>query len=234
MKRPIQHITETISYRIFEDLIPVEWVIREIKPDYGIDYLIEIFKSGQSTGITFFVQLKGSEQEIKNNTFEKQFGVDNLKYYASLALPVLVVCVSTTTKQTWVIWANKLIKSLNLKPEQETVKLSLGSENLIKAEYFTQIEAELKVVSQYGLKISSNSDLGNILGDNIGKYINYFFSDTFVINNSYLPKHYNLKFLTRGVKHFVVVDGPFFNKEIKIESIDIETYYTDLYLMKTI
>ncbi|MHA8053908.1 DUF4365 domain-containing protein [Aquirufa sp. OSTEICH-129A] len=222
MKRPTQHITETISHRIFEDLIPVEWVIREIKPDYGIDYLVEVFKSGQSTGITFFVQLKGSEQEIKNDTFEKQFGVNNLKYYASLALPVLIMCVSTTTKQSWGIWANKLIKSLNLKPDQETAKLNLGSENLITAEYFNQIETELKIVSQYGLTISSNSDLGNILGSNIGKFINHFFSDTFALNNSYLPKHYNLQFLSRGGNLFLLLDGPFFNKEIEIESFEIE------------
>lgn len=222
MKRPTQHITETISHRIFEDLIPVEWVIREIKPDYGIDYLVEVFKSGQSTGITFFVQLKGSEQEIKNDTFEKQFGVDNLKYYASLALPVLIVCVSTKTKQSWGIWANKLIKSLNLKPDQETTQLNLVSENLITAEYFNQIEVELKIVSQYGLTISSNSDLGNILGSNIGKFINHFFSDTFALNNSYLPKHYSLQFSSRGENLFLLLDGPFFNKEIEIESFKIE------------
>lgn len=29
MKRPTQHIIETISNLIFEDLIPVEWVIRD-------------------------------------------------------------------------------------------------------------------------------------------------------------------------------------------------------------
>lgn len=222
MKRPIQHVTETISHRIFEDLIPVEWVIREIKPDYGIDYLIEVFKSGQSTGITFFVQLKGSEQKIVHDTFEKQFDVDNLNYYASLALPVLIVCVSTTTKQTWGIWANKLIKSLNLRPEQETVKLKFDSENLIKGEYFNQIEGELKIISQYGLTITSNSDLGNILGANIGKFINHFYPKTFALNNSFLPKHYSLQFLTRGGNHFLLLDGPFFNKEIEIESFDIE------------
>ncbi|WP_126652204.1 DUF4365 domain-containing protein [Chryseobacterium aureum] len=222
MKRPTQHVTETISQRIFEDLIPVEWVIREIKPDYGIDYLIEVFKSGQSTGITFFVQLKGSEQKIVHDTFEKQFDVENLNYYASLALPVLIVCVSTTTKQTWGIWANKLTKSLNLRPEQETVKLKFDSENLIKTEYFNQIETELKIVPKYGLIITSDSDLGNVLGANIGKFINHFYPKTFALNNSFLPKHYSLQFLTRGGNHFLLLDGPFFNKEIEIESFDIE------------
>ena len=111
MKRPAQHVIETISYRIFQNLVPAEWVIQDLKHDYGIDYMIEVFKSGQSTGITFFVQLKGSEQEIVNNTFEKQINIDNLRYYASLALPVLMVYVSTQTKQTWGIWANKFMES---------------------------------------------------------------------------------------------------------------------------
>ncbi|MCW5924913.1 MAG: DUF4365 domain-containing protein [Saprospiraceae bacterium] len=222
MKRPTQHITETISQRIFENLIPVEWVVREIKPDYGIDYLIEVFKSGKSTGITFFVQLKGSEQEIKNDIFEKQFEIDNLKYYSSLSLPVLIVCVSTKTKQTWGIWANKLIKSLNLKPKQETIKLNLGIDNLINAEYFNAIEDVLKVSSRYGLKINTDSDLGAILSSNIANFISHFYQDTFELNNAYLPNHYNLSFFTRDAKHFFTVDGPFFNKEIEIDSIEIE------------
>lgn len=222
MKRPTQHITETISQRIFENLIPVEWVIREIKPDYGVDYLIEVFKNGKSTGITFFVQLKGSEQEIKNDTFKKQFEIENLKYYSSLALPVLIVCVSTRTKQTWGIWANKLIKSLKIKPNQETVKLNLGIDNLISAEYFNDIEDVLKVSTRYGLNITTDSDLGIILSNNIANYISHFYLDTFELNNAYLPKHYNLIFSTRDVKQFLTVDGPFFNKEIEIENIDIE------------
>lgn len=45
MKRPEQHITETKSHkRIFENIIPVDWVCRDIKPDYGIDFLVEIFR----------------------------------------------------------------------------------------------------------------------------------------------------------------------------------------------
>jgi len=115
MKRPDQHITETRSQRIFENLIPVEWVIREIKPDYGIDYLIEVFSSGISTGITFFVQLKGTEQEINNDILQKQFDVENLNYYASFSLPFLIVCSSVNTKQTSCIWPNKSMIKLYIK-----------------------------------------------------------------------------------------------------------------------
>jgi len=97
MERPEQHITETKSQRIFEKIVPFEWVCREIKPDYGVDYLIEIFENNKSTGKTFFVQLKGSTQNISNDIFEKQFTTDNLKYYKSLSIPVLIVCVSVTT-----------------------------------------------------------------------------------------------------------------------------------------
>ena len=61
MKRPDQHIIETKSQRIFERLVPVEWVAREVKPDYGVDYLVEVFKNGESTGKTFFVCEAGKQ-----------------------------------------------------------------------------------------------------------------------------------------------------------------------------
>ena len=98
MKRPDQHIIETKSQRIFERLVPVEWVAREVKPDYGVDYLVEVFKNGESTGKTFFVQLKGSDQDIEKDTFKKQFEVENLHYYNSLALPVLIILVSVNSQ----------------------------------------------------------------------------------------------------------------------------------------
>src|SRR5690606_32931398 len=117
------HITETKSQRIFERIVPAEWVCREIKPDYGVDYLVEIFDDNISTGKTFFVQLKGSTQEIEDDKFEKQLTTDNLKYYNSLALPVLIICVSVTTAQIWGIWANKLIEQKSIKEDQKTISL---------------------------------------------------------------------------------------------------------------
>lgn len=43
VKRPRNHVLETMSFRAFEDCIPPEWVVRSHFPDYGIDREVEIF-----------------------------------------------------------------------------------------------------------------------------------------------------------------------------------------------
>ncbi len=67
MKRPRQHIIETISKKAFEEIIPDEWVYRELTPDYGIDYQVEIFNNEEATGKSFFVQLKGTDGLLPKN-----------------------------------------------------------------------------------------------------------------------------------------------------------------------
>jgi len=49
-KRPTQHITESQSRKIFESLLPDEWIFHPLSPDYGLDYMVEIFRNGQTTG----------------------------------------------------------------------------------------------------------------------------------------------------------------------------------------
>lgn len=67
-KRVFQHIMEDRSIRIVRELLPDEWVVREYKPDYGIDLTIELFefideerKIAATLGETLFVQVKSTE-----------------------------------------------------------------------------------------------------------------------------------------------------------------------------
>ena len=43
-RRTFQHIMEDKSVLKLRNILPAEWVIREYKPDYGIDLTIEIFR----------------------------------------------------------------------------------------------------------------------------------------------------------------------------------------------
>ena len=67
--RTTQHILENVSQAIFRGLLPQPWVIHEYKPDYGLDYAVEVFDEIPSVsrghfqlyetlGEMFFVQLK--------------------------------------------------------------------------------------------------------------------------------------------------------------------------------
>jgi hypothetical protein len=66
-RRSLNQIKEDISYHIFREKIPDSWVIHEYGPDYGIDYVIELFDyidknktMAETLGENFFVQLKSS------------------------------------------------------------------------------------------------------------------------------------------------------------------------------
>jgi hypothetical protein len=67
-RRVRQHIMEDQSIRIVRDLLPQHWVIRDYRPDYGIDLTIELFEflehepdQAATLGETLFVQVKSTE-----------------------------------------------------------------------------------------------------------------------------------------------------------------------------
>jgi len=222
MKRPEQHITETKSQRIFEKIVPVEWVCREIKPDYGVDYLVEIFENNKSTGKTFFVQLKGSTQEIKNETFEKQITTNNLKYYSSLALPVIIICVSVTTEKIWGIWANKLIELNPIKENQKTVSISLDKDYQLDDSSFKIIASQTELLNKLGLSTDTDSDLTEIFNSHILRWIEHFYAQSVSIRFNNLPKHLKLIYILIGNTVQTTITTSSYSKSIDIENFNEE------------
>lgn len=71
-KRPISHITGDKAIDVIKSLLPSEWVIRSMLPDYGIDLLIELFDYidkdetiCETLGEFLFVQVKGTSNVQK-------------------------------------------------------------------------------------------------------------------------------------------------------------------------
>lgn len=66
-RRSLNQIQEETSYSILRSKLPESWVIHEYGPDYGIDYVVELFdyvdeqkNIAETLGENFFVQLKSS------------------------------------------------------------------------------------------------------------------------------------------------------------------------------
>jgi len=59
LKRPEQHVTDSQADAIFRAAFS-EWAVNASQRDYGWDYVVEVFRDGNSTGLTFNAQLKGS------------------------------------------------------------------------------------------------------------------------------------------------------------------------------
>lgn len=217
MERPQQHIIETKSQRLFENIVPVEWVCREIKPDYGVDYLIEIFENNKSTGKTFFVQLKGSSQEIANDTFEKQFTIDNLDYYKSLSLPVLIVCVSVSTEQIWAIWANNFIDSKKVKDKQKTINISLDSKYLINEDLLIKLATEPMTFNKIGVCLVADSEVEKAFINHLSKWIDNYYRENVSIEFKNLPEHLKLRCKTENEQNLAIeITTPIFSKSINV------------------
>lgn len=70
-QRPEQHIIDENAQQLFHSLVPAGWVIRNYRPDYGIDYSLEVFQTIQDSleessfetlGEHLFIQLKGKKK----------------------------------------------------------------------------------------------------------------------------------------------------------------------------
>jgi hypothetical protein len=66
-QRSEQHLIDQAGEQLLRSKLPLHWVMREYRPDYGLDFAIETFKSGEGEGRPamyetlgehFFVQLK--------------------------------------------------------------------------------------------------------------------------------------------------------------------------------
>jgi hypothetical protein len=67
-KRPASHIIDTAGVKILKNVLPEEWMVREYKPDYEIDFAVEVFDPMDDGVVTlgdhFFVHLK-SHSNVK-------------------------------------------------------------------------------------------------------------------------------------------------------------------------
>lgn len=82
-----QQIMEEKSVEILKKTLPEEWVFHDYKPDYGIDYVIEVFKYlkeniniAETLGEQFLVQLKAVDKlEKKTENIVARTNVENSK-----------------------------------------------------------------------------------------------------------------------------------------------------------
>ncbi|MCL2788762.1 MAG: DUF4365 domain-containing protein, partial [Micrococcales bacterium] len=104
-KRDRKHELETLSGRAFEKALPPWLVVRMLSErEYGIDREVEVFLEGQTTGLSFKVQLKGTDGSGKQRRVRR----DSLTYWCSLDVPVLLVSWEAKTGVLRGRWAHSI------------------------------------------------------------------------------------------------------------------------------
>ncbi len=140
-KRSKSQITGEKAVEILRGLLPIEWVVREYNPDYGIDLSVELFEEYKNNYITtgehVYFQVKGTEElkrgklkvnERSNvdkinseNAFYKEIDVVKFSIETALlgtvekmgsAVPVLLVIVNIINKTAYFVCLNDYIEKV--------------------------------------------------------------------------------------------------------------------------
>lgn len=114
-KRVFQHDMEDESVQLFRSVLPKQWVVREYRPDYGIDLAIEVFESTNksdlqapafSMGEHFFAQVKAiSSTEISRlkvysrGNVAKRYG--SINYAKSMEIDVIKFPIEVSALLTY-------------------------------------------------------------------------------------------------------------------------------------
>jgi|GEM_PF-6719356 len=148
-KRVDQHQIEDISRAKFQLALPRAWALRNFTSDYGIDCEGEIFDdNGNSTGLSFYVQLKASESKKPKKRKSVKLLTDRIKYYLSKQLPVLIVRYDDVEDKIYTRWVGH-IDLKKIKPKAKSHSFSFKDDELWTSESAEKLRHELEVSTKY-------------------------------------------------------------------------------------
>jgi len=108
-KSPAEHISERESWKILNNCIPSEWILRDVTGrDYGIDCYIELVnKDNEITGNLISIQLKSKNHirwKNKPNTSKKHalfsgIKIETVNYWMKLPVPTFLCVAETESKK---------------------------------------------------------------------------------------------------------------------------------------
>lgn len=150
------HIIGEKAVRFIQSsILPPEWVVRTMNPDYGIDLDVELFDYEDGKCITLgehlFLQVKGTEHpkygtfrimEEKINVIKYQLEVSELNLVERMgsAFPVLLMLVDLVNKTVFYICLNDYIRKVlpiqnPLYRNQATIVINIPIKNEVSSEH---------------------------------------------------------------------------------------------------
>jgi hypothetical protein len=233
MNRPRQHILETISKKALEQIIPDEWVVRPLDPDYGIDFMVEVFKSGKSTGDFFYIQLKGTDQKVKKSKIKVAVKYSTLQYFSTLPLPILFLVYSTRDKKFRGLWINEYNRIIKSKSKQKTVTLTLTDQHLIDRDLILRIEKSIRNIKKININIKAKHNISTKYHARLREYIDYYYPDLFVYDQNYFPLNISFNYVHSANNLFIEVDynllGKYKLKKLPIKNDSDFLIYQSIY-----
>jgi hypothetical protein len=140
--------------RVFQCALPPSWVVNKQPLDYAKDYVVEIVETGNLTGITFLVQLKGQESlSLNKDRGQARFWLKRkyAVYYADkVRQPVFLVLVDVSQKVGyWLFVQAYLLDDLQGKKwrKKDTVAIRVPTTNQLA--YTASLRSAVEAANQY-------------------------------------------------------------------------------------
>lgn len=132
-ERPREHVLEELFERAFRELMPAEWVVRDVAGDYGIDLEVEIFEEGVAAGLTFKVQLKASDRVAEAGPF-RTVRRAHVHYWNRLDVPVLLTYFVQETGETYGRWVHSIGREPGRKPDTASIRVAFSTEDVLRGQ----------------------------------------------------------------------------------------------------
>jgi len=172
-KRTLDHVKETESYKILNNYIPSQWMLRDVtERDYGIDLYVEIIEdNGDVTGKLASIQVKSSSKidYLKKNpdtAMHYDIDISTTNFWYNIPVPVFLIYVDINSQDALIISVKDYIRknfsdfisqgSFNYAFNKSSNLRSLNAENIILSEYNKEINR--KNFEYYLLDLFSNYD----------------------------------------------------------------------------
>jgi hypothetical protein len=111
VQHPREHTLENESRLAFKNFIPSNWLIEDIRHDYGLDMIVMVVDEQTVTSNAFFVQIKATDSIPSSSTYVSlSINTKNLLYYETCRFPVLIVYYLKPKNFLYYLIAQKYIK----------------------------------------------------------------------------------------------------------------------------
>ncbi len=125
-RRTGSHVLSAESAKAFQQALPADWTVEPRQQDYGVDFEVEIFQGGTTTGVLFSVQLKSTKAIARNLSVRLKRTTAN--YWSSLDRPVLIVMYEGPTgRLLWQSWHRYDPYGTDTKAARFTLKFPPGN-----------------------------------------------------------------------------------------------------------
>ena len=233
-ERTQSHILEERSRLYIRQNVPIEWIVRDVHYDYGLDMNIEIVEDNRVTGYNFSVQLKATSCTNSDKFVPIRLKSSTIEYMRTRLEPILIIVFVLDENEAYYLWLKDI--AIHNYSAQKTYQIKVPKSNKISEVSWNYIANHVKQV--FGDKLNLASPEADT--DRFGRYsvdisgLSRFserdiFNLEILINSPYTKEFEIQRFLENHSQVFLGGEYSRLHAQLKLKS-DTQTLLPDFFM----